>query len=140
MIYYIILYLHSILYLNLLLDAPNRYKGVADCFMRIIKEEGFSSFYSSLPPRLLSVVPMISIQFGVYEFMKNSIIKKNRNEAILLKEERMRVKRLKRKRLRLLISRPPLPFIRMRNKRKRVEIREKFDNEKIIEEVLGKFI
>ena len=108
--------------------------------MRIIKEEGFSSFYSSLPPRLLSVVPMISIQFGVYEFMKNSIIKKNRNEAILLKEERMRVKRLKRKRLRLLISRPPLPFIRMRNKRKRVEIREKFDNEKIIEEVLGKFI
>ena len=38
------------------------YKGVTDCFIRIVKEEGFGSLYRSLPPRLLSVVPMIAIQ------------------------------------------------------------------------------
>lgn len=49
------------------------YKGVADCFMRILREEGFSTFYKPLPPRLASVVPMIGIQFGVYEAMKRYV-------------------------------------------------------------------
>lgn len=38
------------------------YKGVTDCFWRILREEGVGAFYRSLPPRLLSVVPMIAIQ------------------------------------------------------------------------------
>jgi hypothetical protein len=37
---------------------------------KILKDEGIFSLYKSLPPRLLSVVPMIGIQFGVYELMK----------------------------------------------------------------------
>mmetsp|Transcript_10186 Transcript_10186/g.17037 ORF Transcript_10186/g.17037 Transcript_10186/m.17037 type:complete len:416 (+) Transcript_10186:254-1501(+) len=49
---------------------PDAYRGVADCFMRMLREEGAGVFYRSLPPRLLSVVPMIAIQFGVYETMK----------------------------------------------------------------------
>jgi hypothetical protein len=52
------------------LEGPMAYKGVTDCFMRILKEEGPKAFYRSLPPRLFSVVPMIAIQFGVYEFTK----------------------------------------------------------------------
>jgi solute carrier family 25 S-adenosylmethionine transporter 26 len=32
------------------------------------------TFYRGLVPRLISVVPMIGIQFGVYEFMKRSMI------------------------------------------------------------------
>lgn len=38
------------------------YKGVTDCFVRMIREEGVGSLYRSLPPRLVSVVPMIAIQ------------------------------------------------------------------------------
>lgn len=44
-----------------------QYKGIADCFSRVLKEEGVGAFYRGLWPRLLSVVPMIGIQFGVYE-------------------------------------------------------------------------
>jgi solute carrier family 25 S-adenosylmethionine transporter 26 len=46
------------------------YTGVTDCFLRILREEGVGVFYRSLPPRLLAVVPMIAIQFGIYESMK----------------------------------------------------------------------
>lgn len=46
------------------------YKGVTDCFLRIMREEGIGTFYRALPPRLFAVVPMIAIQFGIYEAMK----------------------------------------------------------------------
>ncbi|EJK75966.1 hypothetical protein THAOC_02295 [Thalassiosira oceanica] len=42
------------------------YEGINDCFRRIMQEEGVGAFYRGLTPRLLSVVPMIGIQFGVY--------------------------------------------------------------------------
>lgn len=38
------------------------YKNVADCFMRVLREEGLKTFYAPLAPRLVSVVPMIGIQ------------------------------------------------------------------------------
>ena len=43
------------------------YAGINDCFRRVMKEEGIGAFYRGLTPRLLSVVPTIGIQFGVYE-------------------------------------------------------------------------
>ena len=43
------------------------YKGIIDCYQTIFREEGIGAFYRGLTPRLLSVVPMIGIQFGVYE-------------------------------------------------------------------------
>lgn len=62
------------------------YKGIIDCAKRIAKEEGFRTFYRGLPPRLISVVPMIGIQFGVYEFMKKVMIDK-RNGVIDMREQ-----------------------------------------------------
>jgi hypothetical protein len=52
----------------------NAYKGIIDCAIRVTREEGIKTFYRGLPPRLISVVPMIGIQFGVYEFMKRAIL------------------------------------------------------------------
>ncbi|CAM9257909.1 unnamed protein product [Ectocarpus fasciculatus] len=46
------------------------YSGIFDCFSRMLREEGVTSFYNSLSPRLVSVVPMIGVQYLVYEFMK----------------------------------------------------------------------
>ena len=43
-------------------NNPRAYKGVRDCFSRVLREEGVGAFYRSLPPRLMSVVPMIAIQ------------------------------------------------------------------------------
>jgi Mitochondrial carrier protein len=52
------------------------YKGIIDCAVRVAREEGIKTFYRGLPPRLASVVPMIGIQFGVYEAMKNVMLKR----------------------------------------------------------------
>jgi len=53
------------------------YKGIIDCGIRIAKEEGIKTFYRGLAPRLLSVVPMIGIQFGVYEAMKKVMLQRS---------------------------------------------------------------
>jgi Mitochondrial carrier protein len=63
--------------------CPRAYKGVSDCFYRILKEEGVGAFYRSLPPRLMSVVPMIAIQFGVYEALKSKFQDSNKEQRIL---------------------------------------------------------
>jgi len=39
-----------------------------------MKEEGVWSLYRALTPRLLSVVPMIGIQFMVYELIKRLML------------------------------------------------------------------
>ena len=57
-------------------NSPLAYTGVRNCFVRIVKEEGFFSLYRALPPRLISVVPMIAIQFGVYEGIKQEVIRR----------------------------------------------------------------
>jgi hypothetical protein len=53
------------------------YKGIIDCAVRVYREEGIKTFYRGLPPRLVSVVPMIGIQFGVYEFMKKVMVERS---------------------------------------------------------------
>lgn len=50
------------------------YKGIIDAAVRITREEGIGTFYRGLPPRLISVVPMVGIQFGTYEFMKKVML------------------------------------------------------------------
>ena len=52
------------------------YKGIIDCAARVYREEGIGAFYRGLPPRLVSVVPLIGIQFTVYEATKRFITKR----------------------------------------------------------------
>lgn len=67
--------------------SDQAYKGIIDCAVRVAREEGVGAFYRGLPPRLVSVVPMIGIQFGVYEFMKR-VMQKRQIEVMLLAEEK----------------------------------------------------
>ncbi|KAG5182703.1 mitochondrial energy transfer protein [Tribonema minus] len=53
------------------------YTGVVECIQRVIREEGIGTLYKALGPRLASVVPMIGIQFGVYEYLKRELLKFN---------------------------------------------------------------
>ncbi|CAN0287845.1 unnamed protein product [Pylaiella littoralis] len=50
------------------------YKGVVRTLSRIIKEEGLGSMYGSLPAKLVSVVPAIGIQFGIYDYFRKQLI------------------------------------------------------------------
>jgi len=62
--------------------AVDPYKGIIDCAMRVYREEGLITFYRGLPPRLVSVVPMIGIQFGVYEYMKRIMVERSSTTTI----------------------------------------------------------
>lgn len=73
------------------------YKGINDCFKTVLKEEGIGAFYRGLTPRLLSVVPMIGIQFGVYEFMKKFMLA--RDDQISIEPARRRVSKAEMKEL-----------------------------------------
>lgn len=55
------------------------YKGIVDCAQRVLKEEGVGAFYRGLTPRLISVMPMIGIQFGIYEYMKKIMMSRQTN-------------------------------------------------------------
>lgn len=50
------------------------YKNMWHCIVVMLRDEGIQSFYKALPPRLLSVVPMIGIQFAVYELIKRLLL------------------------------------------------------------------
>jgi hypothetical protein len=58
------------------ISSGTAYKGIIDCGIRITQEEGIKTFYRGLAPRLMSVVPMIGIQFGVYEAMRKVMLKR----------------------------------------------------------------
>lgn len=73
------------------------YKGISDCFRRVLKEEGIGAFYRGLVPRLLSVVPMIGIQFGVYEFTKKFMLAKDSLSSIQPVRGRVSKKELERR-------------------------------------------
>lgn len=51
------------------------YTGIINCFSRMIREEGIGSFYNSLTPRLVSVVPMIGVQYFVYEVRDSTVLR-----------------------------------------------------------------
>ena len=50
------------------------YKNMWQCILIMLRDEGPLSFYKALPPRLMSVVPMIGIQFAVYELVKRLLL------------------------------------------------------------------
>nr|QKY15286.1 mitochondrial carrier protein (MITC10) [Polytomella parva] len=46
------------------------YRGMTDCFVRTVREEGFSALFKGLWPNYLKVVPSIAIAFVCYEQVK----------------------------------------------------------------------
>lgn len=46
------------------------YRGMVDCFVRTVKEEGVQALFKGLGPNYLKVVPSIAIAFATYEEVK----------------------------------------------------------------------
>ena len=55
----------------------------------MFREEGAMAFYRGLPPRLVSAVPMMAIQFTVYEYMKRVM-----TQRLIVNEEAKFIKEL----------------------------------------------
>lgn len=51
------------------------YKGIRDCFVRTVKNEGFGALFKGVVPRVLVVSPLFGIALAVYEIQKTIIRK-----------------------------------------------------------------
>jgi hypothetical protein len=54
--------------------AALRYTGIVQCLRLVAQEEGVGALYRALPPRLISVVPMMGVQLAVYELCKRKLL------------------------------------------------------------------
>lgn len=44
-----------------------RYRGMVDCFLRTVREEGAAALFKGIVPNYVKVIPSIAIAFVVYE-------------------------------------------------------------------------
>lgn len=55
--------------------APNAtyYRGMVDCFQKVIRDEGFVALYRGTVPNLARIVPYAAVMFSTYEMTKKSL-------------------------------------------------------------------
>lgn len=58
-----------------------KYTGIVQCLQCVVREEGLWALYRALPPRMLSVVPMVGIQLTVYELVRRQLTALNALKA-----------------------------------------------------------
>lgn len=58
-----------------LVSQPTFAKGLADGFVKILKNEGFLALYKGLPPLLLKQVPYTMAKFSVFEMTSEAVYK-----------------------------------------------------------------
>jgi len=51
-------------------EGTVKYKGIIDCFQRIVKEEGPRALFKGTIPRILIISPLFGITLGVYELLQ----------------------------------------------------------------------
>lgn len=50
-----------------------RYKGMVDCFVRTVREEGSAALFKGIVPNYVKVIPSIAIAFVVYEQVSEAL-------------------------------------------------------------------
>jgi len=55
---------------------PPRYKGMGDCFRRILKVDGIFGLYRGIGPNFMKTIPSVAISYYVYEKVKEQMEKK----------------------------------------------------------------
>ncbi|XP_075067992.1 mitochondrial glutathione transporter SLC25A40 [Mixophyes fleayi] len=54
--------------------APGRFRGTADAFVQIVRNEGIRSLWSGLPPTLVMALPATAIYFTCYDQLRDILI------------------------------------------------------------------
>ena len=54
-------------------SAQERYAGMVDCFVRLVRRDGVGALYSGLTANYLKVVPAVGISFVVFEATKERL-------------------------------------------------------------------
>ena len=64
-----------LIYINISISEPifvNRYKNSVDCFLKLIKTEGFVGMYRGLLPQLLGVAPEKAIKLTINDMLRKA--------------------------------------------------------------------
>uniref|UniRef100_A0A0B7AA15 EF-hand domain-containing protein n=1 Tax=Arion vulgaris TaxID=1028688 RepID=A0A0B7AA15_9EUPU len=75
-----IIYPMEVLKTRLALRKTGQYSGIFDCAKKVAKYEGLGSFYRGYIPNLLGIIPYAGIDLAIYETLKKSYMKKNKNK------------------------------------------------------------
>ncbi|XP_063777560.1 probable mitochondrial glutathione transporter SLC25A40 [Pseudophryne corroboree] len=59
--------------------APGRFRGTADAFVQIVRNEGVRSLWSGLPPTLVMAIPATAIYFTCYDQLRDLLIHRMRS-------------------------------------------------------------
>ncbi|MBZ3871015.1 Calcium-binding mitochondrial carrier protein SCaMC-1 [Sciurus carolinensis] len=58
------------------------YSGIMDCCKKLLKQEGFRTFFKGHVPNLLGIVPYAGLDLAVYEFLKNYWLEQNAGDSV----------------------------------------------------------
>ena len=50
-----------------------KYKGFADCFASVYKDQGVRGFYMGIAPRLVRVILDVSLTFAIFHQLKRTV-------------------------------------------------------------------
>jgi solute carrier family 25 folate transporter 32 len=55
------------------IGVQRKYLGTIDCIKKIIQQEGVLVLYGGCGLNLLKIIPAVTVQFAVYDYMKEFI-------------------------------------------------------------------
>ncbi|XP_048668562.1 calcium-binding mitochondrial carrier protein SCaMC-3 isoform X2 [Marmota marmota marmota] len=76
-----IIYPMEVLKTRLTLRRTGQYKGLLDCALRILEQEGPRAFYRGYLPNVLGIIPYAGIDLAVYETLKNHWLQQYSQES-----------------------------------------------------------
>ncbi|CAL1537811.1 unnamed protein product [Lymnaea stagnalis] len=75
-----LIYPMEVLKTRLALRKTGQYSGIFDCARKVVKHEGFGSFYRGYVPNLLGIIPYAGIDLAIYETLKKLYMSKNKGQ------------------------------------------------------------
>ncbi|XP_050412207.1 mitochondrial adenyl nucleotide antiporter SLC25A24-B [Patella vulgata] len=75
-----VIYPMELLKTRLALRKTGQYNGIFDCAKKILKAEGFASFYRGYIPNLIGIIPYAGIDLAIYETLKKFYMSKHKGQ------------------------------------------------------------
>lgn len=75
-----VIYPMEVLKTRLVLGRTGDHRGICHCAQKILKTEGFRSFYRGYIPNLMGIIPYAGVDLAVYETLKRSYLRSHIND------------------------------------------------------------
>ncbi|XP_068946590.1 mitochondrial adenyl nucleotide antiporter SLC25A24-like isoform X1 [Petaurus breviceps papuanus] len=67
---------------RLTLDSTSRYTGISNCVQKMLKYEGFRTFYKGYVPNILGIIPYAGVDLAVFELLKNFWLQHHSRDSV----------------------------------------------------------